>query len=81
MARNNNPRFSRQDTLESVGTYVEMARGWSGEGKTAWASAYYYVARARLEMFMERHSDDDRYMRKRLTRIIEEQAKMYGDDK
>ncbi len=77
MARNNNPRFSRQDTLESVSTYVEIARGWAGEGKTAWATAYYSVARARLEMFMERHPDDKRYMQKRLTRIIEEQAQMY----
>ena len=77
MARNNNPRFSRQDTLESVGIYVEIARGWAGEGKTNWAEAYYSIARARLEMFMERHPDDKRYMTKRLNSIVEEQAQIY----
>ncbi len=75
--RRNNPRFSRQDTLESVGVYVEIARGWAGEGKIEWATAYYAVARARIEMFMERHPDNERYMKKRLNSIVEEQAKMH----
>ncbi len=75
MPRRNN-RFAKQETLETVDTYLQIARGWVGEGKISWATAYYSVARARLEMFAERHPDYKRFANKKLSEIIEEQAQM-----
>ena len=77
MARNNNPRFAKQETLENVATYLEIARGWAGEGKTSWATAYYMIARTRLEIFAKRHPDYKRFVDKRIAVIVEEQVQIY----
>lgn len=72
-----NRRFAKQETMEVVALYLEAARGWVGEGKIQWAECYYALARARLEMFKERHPEYKRQADNRLAQIVEEQQRMY----